>query len=320
MAKPGQARVRKPGRAQLASLAGAGVLMYVLFSAVGALVAGAVLRLPGLPPWAGSLAQLILVPFSLLPPIIMMGTRGFKTGLWLPLNRGRIPVYILLPLFLGIMVAVNSCANLLRGLLTRNLDLPAAQSAALPEDGTARALYFVAACILAPVLEELFFRGALQGALWPFGSVMPIVFSSLFFMLAHANLWELPVVFVLGFIIGYVAEVSGSLLPGMVLHAANNTTMFIILLQQGRKGGIATLALAFWMVLLFVALFIAAVWGAGKMKLWPKFRLKRSPAPKKPAPGKPKPVSPLRYLLRQPVFLAGLLVAVAYCVVRLFTG
>lgn len=323
----------RPGRAWLANLVGGGMLLYIILSSLWTLIAGAVVRQPWQPVWTASLFQLIFVPLTLVPPILLVGVRGRRAGLRLPLGRGKIPIYILLPLFLGLMVAVNSCANLLRSLLTQGMELPAAESALLPEDGTARVLYFLTACVLAPVLEELFFRGAIQGALRPYGTVLSIVLSSLLFTFAHSNLWELPVVFVLGFIIGYVAEVSGSLLPGIILHAANNIAMFLILLEQEQIGGIATLALAFWMVVLFVALFLAAAWTATKQKMWPKFRLRKRAAPQADRVQKAatksaarrgkkaeKPPSALRRLLNQPVFLVGGLAMAAYCLIRLFTG
>lgn len=313
------ARVKRKGRSYLANLVGISLLLYIVLSEGGTLVAGAALRQPGAPPWAPSLAQLLIVVVSLLPPILLLGIKGRGAGLRLPLGKGKIPIGVLLPLFLGLMVAVNSCANLLRSLLMRGVELPAAQSSGLPEDGAARVIYFITACLVAPVLEELFFRGALQGSLRPYDTVLSITLSSLVFTLAHTNVWELPVIFVLGFIIGYVAEISGSLLPGMVLHAANNFAMFLILLQRERIGGIATLALAFWMVILFVALFAAALWMVSRYKLWPKFRLRRRAMAKTPPQaGGIKPQSALRRLLGQSVFTLGVLAMMVYCIIRLF--
>lgn len=304
---------KRKSRSYLAGLVGVAVLLYIIFSEGGSLIAWTVLRGADAP-WAANLAQLVLVPFSILPPLLLLWRRGRVGGLRLPLGKGEIPLWMLLPLFLGAMVAVNSCANLLRGLLTRGIDLP--EAAGLPEDGLAQFFYFLTACVAAPILEELFFRGAVQGALRPYGTVLSITVTSLLFTLAHTNLWELPTVFVLGFIIGYVTEISGSLLPGILTHAVNNLVMFLIMLEQRRIGGIATLALAFWMILLFVALFAGAVWMVTKQKLWGKFRLRRREAPAK-AKGDRR--TALRRLLNQPMFLVGCLAMVAYCLIRIFT-
>lgn len=313
------ARVKRKGRSYLANLVGISLLLYIVLSEGGMLAAGAALRQPGVQPWAPSLAQLLIVMGSLLPPILLVGIKGRGAGLRLPVGKGKIPIGVLLPLFLGIMVAVNSCANLLRSLIMRGTVLPAAQSTGLPEGSAGRVIYFITACIVAPILEELFFRGAVQRSLRPYGTLLSIVMSSLVFTLAHTNVWELPVIFVLGFIIGYVAEVSGSLLPGMILHAANNLAMFLILLERERIGGIATLALAFWMVLLFVALFAAALWMVSRYKLWPKFRLRRRAKAKAPPKnGVIKPKSALRRLLGQSMFTVGGAAMVVYCIIRLF--
>lgn len=315
---------KRKGRSYLAGLVGVAVLLYIILAEGGALIAGAVLR-GAEATWAPSLAQLILVPFSLGPPLLFLWRRGRAGGLRLRLGRGRVPFWMLLSLFLGAMVAVNSCANLLRGLLTRGMDLPEA-AARLPEDGLAQLFYFLTACVVAPVLEELFFRGAVQGALRPYGTALSLTMTALLFTLAHTNLWELPVVFVLGFIIGYVAEVSGSLLPGILLHAVNNLVMFLIMLQQRQIGGIATLAFAFWLILLFVALFAGAVWMISKQRLWPKFRLRRHPATgpgaagTKAARARGDRRTALGRLLSQPMFLVGLLAMAAYCLIRLLAG
>ncbi len=305
-------------------------MFYIVLAAAGSLVAGLVLRAvgAGAPAWAGSLASLLVTVASFVPPVLVAGRRERRAGLRLPMGRGRIPIAVLLPLFLGAMVAVNSLASLLRGALVQAWELPEASAALLPEDGRARLFYFLLVCVAAPVLEDLFFRGVLQRALRPYGVGLAILLSAVLFMLAHANLWELPTVFVLGAIIGYVAEVSGSLLPGIVLHAANNLAMFLILLQRQRLSGMASLAFVFWMVLLFVALFVAGLWAVHRFRLLPLFRLRQRKTGRKRlrqhSPerirGKRPGRAALGDLLGQPAFAAGAVAMVAYCIIRLFSG
>ena len=97
--------------------------------------------------------------------------------------------------------------------------------------GEIRLALFLAAVVGAPLLEEIFFRGALHGALRRrFGLWVGIVGSSAFFAALHP---QLPLGFVpiagLGAAFAALYEWRKSLIPGMVAHAANNALVFLFL-------------------------------------------------------------------------------------------
>lgn len=75
--------------------------------------------------------------------------------------------------------------------------------------------------LLAPVFEELIFRGAFLHYLAPCGKRFAIVFSALLFGLMHGNIVQLPVAFFLGILLGYIA-IEYSLQAAMVLHSLCN--------------------------------------------------------------------------------------------------
>lgn len=75
--------------------------------------------------------------------------------------------------------------------------------------------------LLAPVFEELIFRGAFLHYLAPYGKRFAIVFSALLFGLMHGNIVQLPVAFFLGILLGYIA-IEYSLQAAMVLHSLCN--------------------------------------------------------------------------------------------------
>ena len=83
-------------------------------------------------------------------------------------------------------------------------------------------------CVAVPVVEELLFRGLLQGG---GRGLLPLVLSAAVFALAHGvNAFLLPL-FWTGLVLGVVARQSGSLLPGMFLHALfNAVNLFAVLL------------------------------------------------------------------------------------------
>ncbi len=80
--------------------------------------------------------------------------------------------------------------------------------------------------VAAPIVEETFFRGFLFGALWRWkGWVLGAVVSGVMFGLVHAGGTSaifLPPLAILGFLLAYLYYRTGSLLPGMGVHAFNN--------------------------------------------------------------------------------------------------
>ncbi len=84
--------------------------------------------------------------------------------------------------------------------------------------------------VVAPVAEEVFFRGYIQAGLrsrW--GARWGLVASSLLFAGVHLSPATLPPLFVMGLVLGYLYERTDSLWPSILLHAANNSIAFIAL-------------------------------------------------------------------------------------------
>jgi membrane protease YdiL (CAAX protease family) len=81
----------------------------------------------------------------------------------------------------------------------------------------------VATCVLAPVLEEMLFRGVLLRAfLMQHPRWAAISYSALFFGVAHLNIYQFALAFLLGLLLGWLFERSRSLIPCIALHAALN--------------------------------------------------------------------------------------------------
>lgn len=91
--------------------------------------------------------------------------------------------------------------------------------------------------VLAPVVEELLFRGAIQGHLlrtWK-NPMWAIVTTALIFGLVHGNPAQIPFAFVLGVALGWMYYRTGSLLPGILMHFINNTTAVYLFLLSGNS-------------------------------------------------------------------------------------
>ena len=90
--------------------------------------------------------------------------------------------------------------------------------------------YFVV-CLAAPVVEELVMRGAVLRSLlqWkPERRWAMIAVSALLFALMHLNPAQMPHAFVMGLLLGWMFERTGSIVPGVAFHWANNTVAFFL--------------------------------------------------------------------------------------------
>jgi membrane protease YdiL (CAAX protease family) len=81
----------------------------------------------------------------------------------------------------------------------------------------------VGAVLMAPVIEEVFFRGFIFGGLWQrWGWMRAGVVSSLLFGLAHLSLYLVPPFAAIGFLFAWSYRRTGSLVPGIIAHGITN--------------------------------------------------------------------------------------------------
>ena len=91
-------------------------------------------------------------------------------------------------------------------------------------------LTLVAAAVVAPVAEEIFFRGFLYSGLrGRIGVIGAMLASTMFFTALHLSVELFIPIFVLGLFLALLYESTGSLYPGIFLHAANNALSLILL-------------------------------------------------------------------------------------------
>lgn len=200
----------------------------VLYVGIGALIGlvhpGASLARPvGVSEVTLGLLQIVIAVGAIAVPLVWLlrSTRLEPDDLRIALPAPWSPAFCL-PVFLG----VASLANLGGGLLVR---LSGTEEAAtlLPSGGPELFVQFLALCAVPAVVEELFFRGALQGLMRPSGSAAAIFGPALLFGLLHLDLAQGLTAFACGVFLGWLAERSGSILPGMLLHFCNNVLAFL---------------------------------------------------------------------------------------------
>ena len=97
---------------------------------------------------------------------------------------------------------------------------------------------YLAIGLLAPLSEEIVLRGAVLRSLLSkpffanrserFNIWTAISISALFFALIHFNPAQMPHAFVIGLLLGWMYWRTGSILPGVAYHWANNSIAYII--------------------------------------------------------------------------------------------
>ncbi len=81
---------------------------------------------------------------------------------------------------------------------------------------------FLYAVVVAPVIEEIVFRGYVLRSLQKFGNVFAIFVSSALFGIWHGNLSQAMPIVLSSVVFGYMAIKSNSIIPCIIAHSFNN--------------------------------------------------------------------------------------------------
>ncbi len=162
-----------------------------------------------------------LIQYAVMLILILAIARGFDRrllALEVPRRRARAVGLALVALVVIVVAA---------GVLSQFLDAGDEQGLVPQGWDSSRAMPFLAnaavVTLVAPFVEELLFRGLGFGLLLPFvGAVPTIVITGVAFGLAHGLVLGLPVLSIFGVTLGWLRRQTGSVYPGMVVHAVFN--------------------------------------------------------------------------------------------------
>jgi len=90
------------------------------------------------------------------------------------------------------------------------------------------AAFFVAVTFVAPVVEELTYRGLGFTLVLPYGTWVAIVTTGVLFGAAHGLLVALPILTVFGIVVGWLRARTDSVYPSMLFHATFNGTALVV--------------------------------------------------------------------------------------------
>ena len=132
---------------------------------------------------------------------------------------GEVPgktIWLSIPLIVAGMFFINLCSEF--------LSLPE-----LMQDtflAMSRNIFgIISITIMAPLVEELLFRGAIQGYMLRKGMkpLHAILIASAIFGIIHMNPIQIPFAFAIGMIFGWLYYRTGSVVPGIIGHFINNS-------------------------------------------------------------------------------------------------
>ena len=153
-----------------------------------------------------------------------IGLKPFAEWRWLPLAlAGGVLLYILTTFILGMLTV-----------LFPELAEPQNVSNVIAEAQTTWDIIAVviAVAILAPLGEELLFRGYIYHSLTPhYAPLVSMLFTSLIFGAMHLDFLRFIPLSIVGLFLNIVAMKSKSLYGSMVMHAAWNMVMVLVLLM-----------------------------------------------------------------------------------------
>ena len=88
--------------------------------------------------------------------------------------------------------------------------------------------FFLVVSVLAPVVEELTYRGLGFTLLAPYRTWVAIIVTGVLFGAAHGLVAGLPVLTIFGIVVAWLRSRTGSVYPSMLLHGVFNGTALLL--------------------------------------------------------------------------------------------
>jgi membrane protease YdiL (CAAX protease family) len=181
--------------------------------------------------WTSSIG--VVVQFGLMLGVLLLITIGLPKRELFALRRPR-SWKRALGLAAAALVAIYVASLAYTGLLSLLGDFDPTEEQGLVPDGwdSSRAApfiaFFLAVTLLAPIVEELTYRGLGFSLMAPYGVMLAVVGTGVLFGLTHGLLVGLPVLVFFGIVVGWLRAKTDSVYPGMILHATFNAVALLV--------------------------------------------------------------------------------------------
>jgi uncharacterized protein len=181
--------------------------------------------------WTSSIG--VVVQFSLMLGVLLLIAKGLPKRELFALRRPR-SWKRAVGLAVLALVAIYLASLAYTGLLSLLGDFdPTEEQGLVPDEwDSSRAApfvaFFLAVTVLAPIVEELTYRGLGFSLFQPYGVAVAVVSTGLLFGLTHGLLIGLPVLAFFGIVVGWLRARTDSVYPGMLLHATFNGVALLV--------------------------------------------------------------------------------------------
>jgi hypothetical protein len=169
------------------------------------------------------------------------GLKGFGLRLKTVPKDAAVGFVNLLAVWPAVVAAVLITTRLTQLFVGPDFEMPRHQGIDMVTDSPVLSLQLIvvlAAVVIAPVLEELLFRGLFQTTLRSYSEKpwLSVFVTSLIFASVHENITHWPALFVLSVGLGYAYEKSGSLWRPIFMHAMFNGMTLVAALTEQSNG------------------------------------------------------------------------------------
>lgn len=137
------------------------------------------------------------------------------------INTGELIRYILIVLFFQ-QVSLICSMFIMSALESHGLEV-VGMDYVIEHDPKAYAIDIISSIILAPIGEELIYRGIVLRQAAKVSGRFAIFFSALIFGLMHGNPYQMILGFLLGIPLAMITLKTGSIIPSIICHMVNNT-------------------------------------------------------------------------------------------------
>lgn len=170
-------------------------------------------------------ADIIITGFSLTVTLLLARV-AFKKTMWsyMKADKKRVKTGFkwLGPCFVFNMIASMIISYITNFLSTMGVSVPSADFTIKQPSVYAIILQIAYVAILAPLFEEIVYRGLIIKILSPHSKSAAILISALAFGLMHGNIPQATSAFATGLIYAAIAIKCGSIVPTVIIHSLNN--------------------------------------------------------------------------------------------------
>ena len=174
-----------------------------------------------------------VIQYGLMLAIVLWIGKGLPKRELLALRRPRTGFWKTAGLVAGTLAAIIALSALLDQVANAGEEQGLTPDRWDPSRAGAYAASFVAVAVIAPIVEELTFRGEGFALLAAYGRWVAIVGTALAFALGHGLVVGLPVLLVFGLGLAWLRDRTESVYPGIALHAIFNGAALIVAVTVG---------------------------------------------------------------------------------------